>query len=63
MKVNVIINPILDKEKHKLTFNITEEMKLEIGKVTKRHYQEVWNLKEETIKKALIKLGWTPPKE
>lgn len=48
------INAILDEKKHMLTFT-TQSMMDQVC-------TELIDFKEETTKKALIKLGWTPPK-
>ena len=62
-KYTTTINPVLDKKNQKLTFHVMEEVPGILYEVFKKHSEEICDFKEETIKKALIKLGWTPPKD
>ena len=61
MKTEITINPLLDRKKQELIFEITEKIPSITNKVTERLSEEVINFKEEAVKKALIELGWTPP--
>ena len=61
MKITAEVKPIFDYDKQTLKF-LTKE-KSDTEKCFNRMYEELIDFKEETIKKALIKLGWTPPKK
>ena len=43
--------------------NITQTVDHKIDKIINQISNEVYNVKEKQFINALIKLGWTPPKE
>jgi len=48
----------LTLEDQRLILDITVE-----NNIMDQYYQEIVDFKEKTVREALIKLGWTPPKE
>ena len=61
MKIITEVKPLLDFNKHTLKFFTRQKSDTE--KCFNQMYEEIIDFKEETIKQALIKLGWTPPKK
>lgn len=55
-RINTEMKAFLDEENHILTVETIKD-----GLINE-HFQEVVRFKEETVLKALVKLGWTPPK-
>lgn len=58
------------KDGYQIKCSISSELKGEsliienrIDGLYEHYYKEIINFKEEAIREALIKLGWTPPKD
>ena len=64
MKITLTTTPKwLDFEKGILELTINQTTDDMVNKYTEQFSREVYNLREQTISEALIKLGWTPPPE
>lgn len=53
------IRPYVDFEKQTIEFDILEKVNHQVVS----HRKSVINFQEETVRNALIQLGWTPPAE
>lgn len=58
MEVTIVLKSAFDEEEKKLY--LTEDIR-GVNEALNYSRNELYSLREDEIKKALIKLGWTPP--